>query len=228
MRGSHGAPLLSRGRRGINLAPHEEGQGETRPEMATYVLRSNARCTDAGYALITSVEDCTLGGRSVGLLQSNQQATLGSYVQSNPAGCFSIGGVQVVQNANSASSGAGDVICRVAAAVASPPPPDIASTDLGGSSGLEGWQIALIVVAAVLIGILGCVCNFSDFWVEFFPASQRARGRGRGRSPPPPRARQPPRVRSEFLSPLPQRPPPRPPPRGGLYYAPPPGVPPRR
>lgn len=145
---------------------------------ATYArFQGSAQCgvgAAGDYARISSVDDCTLAGRSVGLLQSNQQATLGSYTQSAPGGCFVIGGVSVSFNANAASSGAGDVLCRLASAASPPPPPDVAAP---ASSDDGGFPVALVVTICAVVLLLALACAWAN----------RERLCRRRPPPPPPR-----------------------------------------
>jgi hypothetical protein len=180
--------------------------------MATYQrFQGSARCGEdvaSGYALITDQADCTAAGRALGLLQSSQQATFGAYTQSKPGGCFVIGAVSVSFNANAASSGAGDVLCRLAAAASPPPPPpDVAASDDDGES-FPVWAILLIVVG-VLLALLALA---SVLWRS--RRNRQVAPLPRAPAPPPPRRYPPnrradPRLRYERFPPLSPPPPPR-------------------
>jgi len=179
--------------------------------MATYQrFQGSARCGEgaaSAYALIASQADCTAAGREAGILQSSQQATLGSYTASSPAACFVIGGVSVSFNANAASAGAGDVLCKLLAASASPPPPppDVATT-ADDDEPFPVWAIILIVA----VGLLALVALGA--WLL------RSRDRERDVAPQrplppsrryPPNRRADPRLRYERFPPLSPPPPPR-------------------
>lgn len=185
--------------------------------MATYRrFQGSARCGEdvaSGYALIASQDDCTAAGRALGLLQSSQQATFGAYTQSAPAACFLIGGVSVSFNANAASAGAGDVLCRLAASASPPPPPppDVATTADDDES-FPVWAILLIVAVGllVLVALAAWLLRSRNRERDVAPLP-------RAPPPPPPRRYPPdrrayyadPRLRYERFPPLSPPPPPR-------------------